>query len=206
MCHLLHTNKFNLTLATLCKELTHWKRPWCWERLKTEGEGVDRWDGFMASLTQWTWVWANSRRWWRTEKSGMLQSMEVTKSWTQLSDWTTTKFSLQDTNIAPRVHAFKKFIVQCVRVWGGGGERRGWSSNRRNSNCTLCSDTNVYNEVSQIWDWLIVVVQIVCKLFPRTEKRFQTKEITVTKQKCQLLHVLGNTYCSTIKSTEGHAG
>ena len=45
------------TLATWCKELTHWKRPWCWERLKAEGEGDDRgWDGWMASLTRWTWV------------------------------------------------------------------------------------------------------------------------------------------------------
>ena len=49
------------TLATWCKEnLTHWKRPWCWERLKTEEEEGDRgWDGWMASSTQWTWVWAN---------------------------------------------------------------------------------------------------------------------------------------------------
>ena len=58
-----------------CKEPTHWKRPWYWERLKT-GEGDDRgWDGWMASLTQWTWVWASSGRWLRTGKSGMLQSM-----------------------------------------------------------------------------------------------------------------------------------
>ena len=41
------------TLATWCKELTHWKRPWCWERLRAGGEGEDRgWDGWMASLTQ----------------------------------------------------------------------------------------------------------------------------------------------------------
>ena len=33
-----------------CKELTHWKRPWCWERLKSGGEEDDRgWDGWMAS-------------------------------------------------------------------------------------------------------------------------------------------------------------
>ena len=45
----------------LCEELTHWKRPWCWERLKAGGEGDDRrWDGWMASPTQWTWVWVNS--------------------------------------------------------------------------------------------------------------------------------------------------
>ena len=52
-----------------CEELTHWKRPWCWERLKAGGEGDGRgWDSWMASLTQWTWVWANSGRWWRTGK------------------------------------------------------------------------------------------------------------------------------------------
>ena len=45
------------TLATWCKELTHWKRPWCWERLKAFKDGDDRgWDGRMASLIQWTWV------------------------------------------------------------------------------------------------------------------------------------------------------
>ena len=49
------------TLATWCEELTHWKRPWCWERLKAGGEGDDRgWDGWMALPTQWTWVWASS--------------------------------------------------------------------------------------------------------------------------------------------------
>ena len=52
-------------LATWCKDLTHWKRPWCWERLKARGEGEDRgWDGWMASPTRWTCVWASSRRWW----------------------------------------------------------------------------------------------------------------------------------------------
>ena len=51
------------TLAAWCEELTHWKIPWCWERLKAGGEGDDRGlDEWMASLTQWTWVWANSRR------------------------------------------------------------------------------------------------------------------------------------------------
>ena len=45
----------------LLQELIHWKRPWCWERLKAGGEGDNRgWDGWMASPTQWTWVWASS--------------------------------------------------------------------------------------------------------------------------------------------------
>jgi len=62
-----------------------WKRPWCWERLKA-GEGGDReWDGWMESP-----IWANSGRSWRTGKVGVLQSMG-SQSWTQLSNWTTTK-------------------------------------------------------------------------------------------------------------------
>ena len=77
-------------LAIWCKEPTHWKRPWCWKKLKAEGEGDNRgWDGWMASPTQRTWVWANSRRWWRTGKPGVLQCMGVTKSRAHLSDWTT---------------------------------------------------------------------------------------------------------------------
>ena len=54
--------KLSNTLATWCEELTHWKRSWCWERLRAGGEGDDRgWDGWMASLTQRTWVWASTR-------------------------------------------------------------------------------------------------------------------------------------------------
>ena len=62
--------------ATWCEELTHWKRLWCWERLRAWGEGDNRgWDGWMASLTQWTWVWVSSGSWWWTGKPGVLQSM-----------------------------------------------------------------------------------------------------------------------------------
>ena len=59
-----------------CRELTHWKRPWCWERLKTGREWDNRgWDGWMASPTRWTRVWVGSRSWWWTGRPGMLQSM-----------------------------------------------------------------------------------------------------------------------------------
>ena len=58
-----------------CKDPTHWKRPWCWERLKVGEEGDRGWDGWMASLTRWTWVWANSGRQWRTGKPGVLQAV-----------------------------------------------------------------------------------------------------------------------------------
>ena len=58
-----------LKLQYWCGELTHLKRPWCWERLRAGGEGDSRgWDGWMALLTRWTLVWAGSRRWWRTVK------------------------------------------------------------------------------------------------------------------------------------------
>ena len=54
------------------------KRSWFWERLKARGEGDGRgWDGWMASLTGWTWFWASSRSWWWTGKPGLLQSMEL---------------------------------------------------------------------------------------------------------------------------------
>ena len=61
---------------TRCKEVTHLTRLWCWERLKARGEGDDRaWDGWMASLAWWTWVWAGSECWWWTGKTGVLQSL-----------------------------------------------------------------------------------------------------------------------------------
>ena len=79
------------TLATWCEEPTHWKRPWCWERLRAGGEGDDRgWDGWMASPTRWTWVWACSGSWWWTGKPGTLQStglQRVGRDWATELNW-----------------------------------------------------------------------------------------------------------------------
>ena len=82
------------TLATWCKELTPWKKPWCCERLKAGGGGDNRgWDGWRASPTRWTWIWASSRSWWWTGMSGVLQSMgsqRIRHDWaTELTDLTT---------------------------------------------------------------------------------------------------------------------
>ena len=90
-------------LATWCEELTNWKRPWCWERFKAGGEGDNReWDGWMASPTQWTWVWVNSGSWWWTGRPGMLQSMglqRVRHDWVaelNLTEfWTSPSFHVQ---------------------------------------------------------------------------------------------------------------
>ena len=78
--------------ATWCWELTHLKRPWCWERLRARGEGDDReWDGWMALPTQWTWIWVNSRSWWCTGRSGVLwfmRSQRVGHDWVTELNWT----------------------------------------------------------------------------------------------------------------------
>ena len=84
--------KLNLHLATSYEELTHWKRPWCWERLGAGGEGDDRgWDGWMASPTGWTWVWVNSGGWWWTGRPGVLRFMglqRVGHNWVTELNWT----------------------------------------------------------------------------------------------------------------------
>ena len=80
------------TLATWFEQLTPWKRPCCWERLKVRGEGDDRgWDVWMTSRTQWTWVWVNSGSWWWIGRPGMLQSMgsqRVGHDWATELNWT----------------------------------------------------------------------------------------------------------------------
>ena len=80
------------TLAIWCKELTYLKSPWCWERLKVGGEGDNwGWDGWMASPTQWTWVWVNSGSWWWTGRPSVLQSMgpqRIGHDWVTELNWT----------------------------------------------------------------------------------------------------------------------
>ena len=60
----------------LMRKANSLEKLWCWEWFRARGEGSNRgWHGWMALLTQWTLVWANSRREWRTGKPGMMQSM-----------------------------------------------------------------------------------------------------------------------------------
>ena len=75
------------------QRMDKWERPWCWERLKAGGEGDDRrWDGWMASSTQWTWIWVDSGSWWWTGRPGVLQFMGLQRvghdwatNWTELN-------------------------------------------------------------------------------------------------------------------------
>ena len=72
-------------------------KDWCWQGLRAGGEGDDRgWDGWMASLTRWTWVWVNSGSWWWTGRPGVLQfmgSQRVGHDWATELNWTELKHS-----------------------------------------------------------------------------------------------------------------
>ena len=116
------------TLATWCKEMTHLKRPWCWEKLKEGGKGDSRgWDGWMVSLTRWTWVWVNSGSWWWTGRPGVLQFMGsqrvghdcVTElNWTEL-----TQKNQVETTLIKWLHFRINYMyivcvfVLCLCVW-----------------------------------------------------------------------------------------
>ena len=82
-------------------------KDWCWERLKAGGEGDDRgWDGWMASLIQWTWVWVTSGSWWRKGKPGMLQSMGSQRVG---HDWATELNYLMKLTLFQRRSEFNNF-------------------------------------------------------------------------------------------------
>ena len=99
------------TLATWFEELTHLKRPWCWERLRAGEEEDNRgWDGWMASPTQWTWVWVNSRSWWWTGRPGMLQfmgSQRVGHNWATELNWNDYLVNVRPETFSNQIHCRK---------------------------------------------------------------------------------------------------
>ena len=109
-------------LASWCKELTHWKGPWCWERLKVGREGDNRrWDGWMASPTQWTWVWVNSGSCWWTERLCVLQSLGSQRvGHDEQLNWTEIKILIYEPmqsgkkrlpNFIPQVKDLEKYFI-----------------------------------------------------------------------------------------------
>ena len=107
------------TLATSCKELTHWKR--CWEGLGVGGEGGDRgWDGWMASPTQWVWVWVTPRSWWRTGRPGMLQlmgSQRVGHDWETEMNWTELNNPKYSTWVIPTSNSIKYWLYTKISIY-----------------------------------------------------------------------------------------
>ena len=98
--------------------MTHWKRPWCWERLRAGEEGDDRgWDGWMASPTQWTCVWVDSGSWWWTGRPGMLRfmgSQRVGHDWATELNWTESKIMTNTSK--PEINNSLKCPFQSFRV------------------------------------------------------------------------------------------
>ena len=114
------------TLATWCEEMTHWKRPWCWEGLGAGGEGDGRgWDGWMASLTRWTWVWVNSGSWWWTGRPDVLQfmgSQRVGYDWATGLNWTELNYALIVENVMWAIHWQKELIFnKLIFFWSSIG-------------------------------------------------------------------------------------
>ena len=84
----------------LMRRADSFEKTWCWERFNAEGEGDNRgWDGWMASPTQWTCVWVNSRSWWWTGRLGRAVVHGVTTSQTQWGDGTELNCNIRDLSI-----------------------------------------------------------------------------------------------------------
>ena len=101
--------KAEKTLAISCEELTHWKRLWCWEGWGAGGEGDDRgWDGWMASLTRWTWVWENYGSWGWTGRPGVLRFMglqRVGHDWMTELNWTELNWTEGESKVKKSLHS-----------------------------------------------------------------------------------------------------
>ena len=124
--------KLQYTLATWCEELTHLKRPWCWERLKAGGDGDDRgWDGWMASPSQRTWVWVNSGSWLWTGRPGVLQSMGSKRfihNWAIELNWMEL-ILVQPESFSFLIKDLNPFIINHKKYQNGGSSWR-WQRTR----------------------------------------------------------------------------
>ena len=105
-----HIYVFMCEICFSFSELLHSDRLWCWEGLGAGGEGENRgWDGWMASLTRWTWVWVNSGSWRWTGRPGMLQfmgSQRVGHNWATELNWTEQALSSSASLELTQMHSF----------------------------------------------------------------------------------------------------
>ena len=124
------------TLATWCEDLTHWKRSWCWERLRAGGEGDHRgWDGWMASPTQWTWVWVDSRSWWWMGRPGVLQSIRLQKvghDWaTELNWYRCERIYIRRTDVEAETPVLWLPDVKSRLIWKAPDARKDWGQEEK---------------------------------------------------------------------------
>ena len=108
------------TLATWCEGPTHWKGPWCWERLRTEREEGDwGWGGWAASPIQWTRSWANSQRWWGTGRPGVLQSTEFQRVQRDL----VTEQQKQMARVTTQITLSQLNRLRSLKLWWDGAQK-----------------------------------------------------------------------------------
>ena len=106
-------NHVNAALLLSGEELTPWERLWCWEGLGAGGGGDDKgWDGWMASLTRWTWVWVNCGSWWWTGRPGVLRFMGWQRAghdWATELNWTGSRDNFFFFNSPPGTSAIRNW-------------------------------------------------------------------------------------------------
>ena len=134
------------SLATWWEDVTHWRRPWGWEKLTAGGEGSDRgWDGWVASLSPWTWVWANSGIHWRIGKSVCCSPWDLKESDTTL--WP----NRNKTTSTGILHQWQQGIVSTKRADSGG-----WTV------LTSPDFTDILGMMALFWEQTVAVCRVFC--------------------------------------------
>ena len=139
-----------------------WKRPWCWERLRAGGEEGDRgWDCWMASPTEWTWIWVNSGSWWCTGRLSVLQSMGSQRV---RHDWATGLTYWQDiTSLNLR------WCPGCSCLWGSGGKSTSKLIHSKRKSVSCSCRTEVSNSLTALgWGLLLAVSSCLSSLQLKT--------------------------------------